>query len=278
MIASESGYTVPYLAACFHKYLEQTPPELPPFKQPKQDTYLLVDGLWFGRYFVLMVYRQSKDLYLLHIEMVKKEWGWKIVEHLNKLKSIYRFTGIVSDGGTGVVSAIQEVYPHTPHQICLFHMYQDAIRGLGKRPKDHHLVELRALADHVWIIESREALRWWVNQVRQWLHTNLDYLQEKRKDTEGRSWFIHQGARKAITTLLKLPQTSFTFLKGHPTMPKTTNEIEAQFGHLGKRWLAHRGLRRERWILFLKWFVYFYNLEKMTSRKTKKARFTNTRS
>lgn len=28
-------------------------------------------------------------------------------------------------------------------------------------------------------------------------------------------------------------------------MPKTTNELEAQFGHLGKRWLAHRGLKRE---------------------------------
>ena len=53
-------------------------------------------------------------------------------------------------------------------------------------------------------------------------------------------------------------------------MPKTTNEIEATFGHLGQRWLAHRGLKTERWESFMKWFVYFYNLQKMTQSKSKK--------
>ena len=61
-------------------------------------------------------------------------------------------------------------------------------------------------------------------------------------------------------------------------MPKTTNELEAQFGHLGKRWLSHRGLKRERWKDFLKWFVYFYNQEKLSQKKTKEAEKNNTKS
>ncbi len=103
------------------------------------------------------------------------------------------------------------------------------------------------------------------------------FLKEKRYDTNGNWWFIHRGIRKATRTLLRLPEHSFTFLEHH-LMPKTTNEIEAQFGHLGKRWLAHRGLKRERWTHFLNWFVYFYNTEKITESKTKKDVINNTKS
>lgn len=49
-------------------------------------------------------------------------------------------------------------------------------------------------------------------------------------------------------------------------MPKTTNELEAQFGHLSIRWLAHRGLKTEKWEQFMKWFVYFYNKNKLSSK------------
>jgi len=61
--------------------------------------------------------------------------------------------------------------------------------------------------------------------------------------------------------LVKLPATSFVFLD-HPTIPKTTNELEATFSHLGQRWIRHKGLKKERWESFLKWFTYFYNKEK----------------
>jgi hypothetical protein len=121
----------------------------------------------------------------------------------------------------------------------------------------------------VWLIESREALKWWHNQVLDWIKANDEYLWEKKCDQEGRRWFAHKGARKAARILKKLPETSFTFLHGHPLMPKTTNELEAQFGHLGKRWLAHRGLRKDRWEKFLRWFVYLYNEEKLSSKKRK---------
>lgn len=84
---------------------------------------------------------------------------------------------------------------------------------------------------------------------------------------------IHKGVRKAARILSKAPKTSFVFLN-HPLMPKTTNEIEAQFGHLEKRWLAHRGMKRERWNNFLSWFVYFYNQEKLASSKSKRVRKT----
>jgi hypothetical protein len=73
------------------------------------------------------------------------------------------------------------------------------------------------------------------------------------------------------------PFTSFKFLDT-PLIPKTTNELEAQFGHPGKRWLSHRGMKRERWKDFLKWFVHFYNQEKLSQKKLKEAEITNINS
>lgn len=271
VLAKLSGYSIQYLVVKFHRYLEVLPPTLPLFDQSTfEEKFLLIDGLWFGRYFVLMVYRQSKNLTILHISVAGKEVESKISKDLLRLKENgYIFTGIISDGGTGIVKAINRVYAHVPHQICLAHMYRDIVSAIGKRPKDYRTMELRNLADHVWLIESKEALRWWTKQVEEWRLRNWKFLMEYHRDETGRWWYVHHGLRKALRILISLSQTSFVFLD-YPLMPKTTNEIEAQFGHLGKRWLAHRGLKKERWAIFLNWFVYFYNEDKLSGSKRKK--------
>ena len=277
-LASLSGYTTAHLVFVFHTYLRKPPPDLPLIPQTGMDeTFLLIDGLWFGRWFVLMVYRQHKDLTILRISSMGKEVSSKIQKDLLWIDQHYTFTGIVSDGGTGIVAAVQEVFPHTPHQHCLVHLHRDATNGLGKHPKDPRTQKLKTLADHLFLIESKEALSWWKQYVHIWITTYWNFLHEYRRDDKGHWWYIHKGARKTVRILSKAPKTSFVFLN-HPTMPKTTNEIEAQFGHLEKRWLAHRGLKRERWNTFLTWFVYFYNQEKLASSKSKKDTKNNTES
>lgn len=264
MLSSISGLSVRYLEREFHKFLEQEPPQLPLLKQDHLDeTFLLIDGLWFTRLFVLMAYRQSGNLFLLRIAIYKREVNTKIKKDLIWIRSQYRFTGVVSDGGKGIVKAVGDIFPHAPHQICLAHLHRDMISGIGQYPRDERIKELKRLADHVWLIESKEALHWWEDKVKLWIISHHTFLKEKRYDLEYNSWYIHKGVRSAVSIMRDLPKTSFKFLD-YPLMPKTTNEIEAQFGHLGKRWLAHRGLKKERWVKFLGWFVYFYNVDKMT--------------
>lgn len=266
MLSQVNKYSIRALENSFHKFLAEDPPKLPLFNQSQYDeAYLLVDGKWFDKRFVVIAYRQAKSLFLLHVSVAGREVSTKIARDLRYMKDDchYRFTGIVSDGGKGVVSAIKEVYPHAPHQICLAHMHRDMVNAIGKRPQDPRINKLKRFVDHVWLIESKEALKWWLNQVKSWFILNLDYLLERRYDTLGKWWFVHKGPRKVIKLLLILPEISFTFLS-HPLMSKTTNELEAQFGHLGKRWLTHKGLKRQRWEQFLKWFVYFYNRNKLS--------------
>jgi predicted RNA-binding Zn-ribbon protein involved in translation (DUF1610 family) len=270
-IADLSGYSIQYLSRCFNTFLLQDPPDLPLLDQSKtEETFLILDGLWLKRGFVLMAYRQSKNLTILHISVVGREAATKIVKDLRHLLDLgYRFTGIVSDGGTGIVKAVRDVFFNAPHQICLAHLHRDVINAIGKYPKSERVRNLKHLADHVWLIESKEALRWWRNQVNDWAVSHNAFLKERKYNLDYNWWFIHKGVRRAVSILQSLPDTSFKFLD-YPLMPKTTNEIEAQFGHLGKRWLAHRGLKTEKWEFFMKWFVYFYNQDKLSPKKTKK--------
>src|SRR3972149_7397803 len=115
ILSSFSGYSIRHLVRKFHKYLEEDPPELPLLDQSNiSQTFLLIDGLWFGRWFVLMVYRQSGNLTILHVSTMGREAATRIEKDLKKIKESYLFTGIVSDGGTGIGSAVNEVFPYTP--------------------------------------------------------------------------------------------------------------------------------------------------------------------
>lgn len=264
-LADQSGYSIQYLQLQFQTFFTQKPPDLPLVDQsPLAETFLLLDGLWLKRGFILMAYRQSKNLRLLHISFIGREVATKIEKDLRHLMLLgYHFTGIVSDGGSGIVKAVGEVFPHKPHQICLAHLHRDLIVAIGRYPRKERVKELKKLADHVWLIESKEALSWWKAQVQTWVKANNSFLKEKKYDVEYHWWYIHKGVRRAVSILQTLPETSFTFLE-HPLMPKTTNELEAQFGHLGKRWLTHRGLKTEKWESFMQWFVYFYNQDKLS--------------
>lgn len=140
-----SGYSIQYLSRKFHEFLIHAPPDLPLLDQSKcGETFLLLDGLWLKRGFVLMSYRQSRNLNLLHIAVVGREAASKIAKDLRLILSLgYRFTGIVSDGGTGIVKAVGDVFPHVPHQICLAHMHRDVISAIGRHPKSERVRELK---------------------------------------------------------------------------------------------------------------------------------------
>jgi len=205
-----------------------------------------------------MLYRHSKKKNILHASFVSKEFGSLIAKDFKLLKAKYRFSGIVSDGGTGIGNAVISVFGTIPHQICMAHLHRDIVNAIGRFPKDERIKKLKKLADHIFLIESKEALNWWKDRLQEWINQNRDFLLEYRTDTEGHWWYIHKGVRKAVRILTSLPDTSFKFLE-YPLMPKTTNELEGSISVLSQKQYIHRGLKRERVKPFLSWFIYFYN-------------------
>lgn len=266
MLSSWSGYTIRGLEKQFHKLLDQLPPANDIPELETDEAYLLVDGLWFGKRYALMLYRHSKAKHILHASFVAKEFGTLIAKDLKYLSTKYRFTGIVSDGGTGIGNAVFMVFGSIPHQICMAHLHRDIVNAIGRYPKDERVKRLKKLAEHIFLIESKEALNWWRDKLQGWINKNRDFLLEFKRDNLGHWWYIHKGVRKAVRILVSLPDTSFKFLD-HPLMPKTTNELEGSISVLSQKHNIHRGLKRERVKPFLSWFIYFYNQKLLSQRK-----------
>jgi len=261
-LAATSGVSTKTLTRYGNQRLVDVPPKLDlPLPDPARRAYLLVDGLWFGKAFVLLLYRISGYPYIIHASIAKREWSSRVEKDLHYiLAQGYVIAGVVSDGGKGIQTAVETVLPAVPHQICLVHVHREATKGVGKRPRDQNVKELKELVGHLFLIESREALRWWMRQVEGWLTTNKNYLLEYTHDPiHHRWWYTHKKTRKTIKILLKAPEHSFMFLYGHRLMPRTTNEIEGLNSAISSKWLIHRGLRREKWPSLIRWYIYFRN-------------------
>lgn len=266
-----SGYSIRYLEKRFHTLLADEPPTLIlPKVSQDTETYLILDGRWFGKKICLMLYRQSRSKLILYASFMPKEYGSLILKNLKTLETQgYRFTGVVSDGGTGIKKAVVKMYGQIPHQLCMAHIHRQATNGLGKHPKEENIQRLKALADHMWLVESKEALAWWKTEVNQWIRENGLYLGTTRWDTNGRWWYIHVGVRKSARAIKTAYEECFTFLD-HPLMPKTTNEMEATIGNLSMKHLIHRGMKQENLKPFIAWYIYFYNRNLISQRKTQK--------
>lgn len=254
----------------FNQLLHEQPPftDLPLIESHQQ--YLLTDGLWFGRLFVLMVYKLNAHEGILHASIAKKEWSYHIRRDLQLIrKRGVVLTGVVSDGATGITKAVTEVFGAIPHQICLAHVHRSLMSCLGVQPKEPETQALRRFADEVWRLKNRRELRKWNNQLKGWIKAHQRYLLAYHTDETGRWWYAHARVRKAVRILKTIPKKSFIFLE-RPLMPKTTNELEGIFSNLTVKWLMHRGLSQTKWPTFLLWFLYFRSRTSSPRRKTKR--------
>lgn len=273
-LTTTSGVSAKTLERYVNQRLTTVPPDqILPLPDPSTRVYLLIDGLWFGKLFVLLLYRIAGEPFIIHATIAKREWGYQVEKDLRSiLAKGYVITGVVSDGGKGISTAVDTVLHTIPHQICLAHVHREATRGVGKRPRDWRIKELKKLVDHLFLIESREALRWWMREVNYWLQANKEYLQEHTHDsTHHRWWYTHSKTRKTVRILLSAPKHSFKFLDGHRLMPRTTNEIEGLNSAISSKWLIHRGLQKEKWPSFLRWYIYFRNRYFMSLEEQRKA-------
>lgn len=110
-LADQSGFSTKTLQRYVHYQLEKETPKLDLLISLPRPYYLVLDGLWFEKEFVLMVYRISGLPFIIHHSYMKKEWGSQITKDLEYLKELgCDPDGLVSDGGTGITKAIKKSF------------------------------------------------------------------------------------------------------------------------------------------------------------------------
>ncbi|WP_082123928.1 IS1249 family transposase [Arthrobacter sp. YC-RL1] len=198
----------------------------------------------------------------------------KSVAWLELLRPLAEPKVVVTDGGSGLLKALKELWPQVKVQRCLVHIQRNVRTQLTLKPKTTAGKALRALSLRLTRIKTRDEATAWIALFAAW-HTEFQhYLNEKTyaKDFTGtrpkgiRStrvwWYTHDRLRKAyssMNTALKRGHL-FTYLREdlHALgINATTNMIEGAINS-GIRTMIfhHRGMPTEHRRAAVEWFCW----------------------
>ena len=257
-ISSLSGYSERQLSRWFDVYLEKYPRwEI----QRRERVNLLIDGTWFPNKLCLVVYRDESVKATLLYRITDEELEKEICEDLENIRSLgIEVESVTTDGGSGIIKAVRQVFPQAVRQRCLAHIQRECLTWLTRNPKSEAGLELRQIAMTISAIKTNNDRLYWCGMFRDWHERHKEYLNarttSKVSDSE---WYTHKMVRKAYIHLRRALPDMFRFIE-NPRIPKTTNALESFFGHLKENISIHRGLSFRHYQNYLKWYLYFRNM------------------
>ena len=258
-ISRASGYSSRQLHRWFDEYLDEYPTWNIKTTAP---VYLLIDGTYYSDGHCLIVYRAENLRRTLFYRFARAEDDDEIASDLMAIREIgYEIAGITTDGGDNIVRAAEYVYPGVPRQRCMVHVRRECLNRITLQPRSPEARALKDLVLRIGDVRTANDRLWWLRSFRDWAEHNAAFACEKGARPGGQTYFVRDDLRKAYVHLKRAIPNLFTFVD-HPGLPKTTNALEAFFGHLKDQLRLHRGLSETRVDNFIKWYLYFNDEKK----------------
>jgi len=141
-----------------------------------------IDGTYLGN---------PKRCFLVAITASMKviKWRWAKTETTESwtgmLEQLPPPKVVVTDGGTGIASALAKCWPETRIQRCLVHVQRDVLNRLTQNPRTEAAKSLRALAVELTSLKTQDAARDWEVKLHDWHQVYADFLNEKTIAAEG---------------------------------------------------------------------------------------------
>lgn len=258
-ISRASGYSSRQLHRWFDEYLDEYPTWNIKTTAP---IYLLIDGTYYSDGHCLIVYRAENLRRTLFYRFARAEDDDEIASDLMAIREMgYEIAGITTDGGDNIVRAAEYVYPGVPRQRCMVHVRRECLNRITLQPRSPEARALKDLVLRIGDVRTANDRLWWLRSFRDWDELNAAFACEKAARPGGQTYFVRDDLRKAYVHLKRAIPNLFTFVD-HPGLPKTTNALEAFFGHLKDQLRLHRGLSENRVDNFIKWYLYFNDEKK----------------
>ena len=259
-IASTSGYSSRQLHRWFDDYLETWPSWTINTSTP---IYLLIDGTYYSDDHCLIIYRAENLRRTIFYRFATHEDDDEIASDLLNIRDLgYEVIGITTDGGDNIIRAVQYVFPHVPRQRCVVHVQRECLASITQRPRSPAARMFRNLVQQLSIVYTNNDKLWWLSRYSRWTEDNLEYVFQKGVVSYSKQeYYVHNDLRKAYIHLKRALPNLFTYID-HPGVPKTTNALEAFFGHIKDQIRLHRGLAESRIDNFIKWFLFFNDEKK----------------
>ena len=258
-ISEESGYSTRSLKRYFYDYLLDSPT----WKISRSEKLnLLIDGTYFANKVCLVLYRGDNVKATVFYRLTDGEWLDEIVEDLQNLLDIgISIESVTCDGLSNIIKAVKKVSPQTVIQRYLAHIQRETLIWLSVNPKSSAGLELRNIIRKMHLIKDRTDWGYWIVELNQWYQTYKDFVNHKTiKQDTNRYWFTHKSVRKAFIHIKRALPYMFCYLD-NPRIPKTTNGLESFFGHLKQNISIHRGLSKEHYKNYIKWYLFFKSNE-----------------
>ncbi len=259
-LVAKSGYSERTLKYYFYDYLACYPQWN---IQRREKVNLLIDGTYFSNKVCLVLYRDNTVKATVLYRLTDGEWEEELREDLENLQQAgIVIESVTCDGLSNILKAVRKSSPETIIQRCLAHIERETKIWLTKQPQSEAGYKLKQIIQCLSKITNREQWGYWIVAVVRWYEEYKDFVNEKTyKPDTNRYWFTHRNVRKAFIHIKRALPDMFHYLD-NPRIPKTTNGLESFFGHLKQNISLHRGLSKEHYKNYIKWYLYFKSNEK----------------
>ena len=223
---------------------------------------LLIDGTYFTNKVCLVLYRDNNVKATQIYRLSDGEWFDEICEDLQNLLSLgITIESVTCDGLSSIIKAVKKTCPETIIQRCVIHIQRECLIWLTRNPQSQAGKDLRHLVKQIHLITNRLHWGYWMVDVIRWYEQYKDFVNEKSYyEPTGRYWYTHKMLRRAFIHIKRALPNMFHYLD-NPHIPKSTNGLESFFGHLKQNIAIHRGLSKEHYKNYIKWYLYFKSNE-----------------
>ena len=259
-IASECGYSARHVHRWFDEYLDSSPSWTMNTSIP---IYLLIDGTYYSDDHCLILYRAENLKRTIFYRFTTHEDQNEIATDLLNIRDLgYDVIGITTDGGDNIIRAVEYVFPDVPRQRCVVHVQRDCLASITQRPRSTEAKLFRNLVQDLSVCRTVNDKLWWLNMYNRWVEDYKEFVFQKGVVSYShQEYYVHNELRKAYIHLKRAIPNLFTYID-HPGVPKTTNALEAFFGHIKDHIRSHRGLAESRIDNFIKWYLFFNDEKK----------------
>jgi transposase-like protein len=216
---------------------------------------VLVDGVWIGSWCLLIALSSTNHVL---------GWQWAARESTAAWEALFTQIPepmiVVTDGGSGIRSALARTWPTAKIQRCIFHLQMNVTRELTRSPRTEAGRRLRNLAGALSDVHTTDDAIAWRLTLEAWWQRHGHLTRERTMFRNGSWGYTHDKLRKAWGILHRTAQTGHVFTYLDHTNPRTTSRLEglnSQIRHLLRN---HRGMPLEHRKRAVEWFLLLHEI------------------
>ena len=254
-LSKSSGYSIRHLKSYFYKQL----PRCPLWHiQRREKVNLLIDGTYFTNKVCLVLYRDANIHMTIFYRLTDGERFGELKEDLQNIKSTgIQIESVTCDGAANILKAVREVCPEAVLQRCTVHIAREIETWITRKPQSHAARELLEIVRLLNCVVTPNDAHFWIKAFVVWHRKYEAFINEKTVDEQSAHWwYTHKMLHRSVVHIQRALPNMFNYTR-HKKVPKSSNSIEAFFGHLKDNLRIHRGLSKQHFKDFVKWFLFF---------------------